>query len=354
MAGRSSERSQLLLGACDPESIAAWMRRYLEALTLRHLNPLNLNARRSNLAWFNQWCVERCIERPAQITHGHVVQFQKHLFLARKPNGEAYAINGQLSVLNNVQAWCRWLVRHGHLPSNPAADLDLPKKVIYHLREPLNASEIEVVLAQPDLADPYGLRDRAILELFYATGIRRQELANLLTTDIDAERGCLYVRQGKGRKDRFVPIGERALAWVRKYEREARPLLLLVDGQGHTNVQANPDERRLFVNQYGLPLSAYALSWRIRRYFDAAGVKKVGACHLFRHTVATVMLDNGADLRHVQEMLGHSMIVTTQRYTHVSIARLRAVHAATHPGASLERQRRDEYDAVLPSQEKPP
>jgi integrase/recombinase XerD len=80
------------------------------------------------------------------------------------------------------------------------------------------------------------------------------------------------------------------------------------------------------------------LSWRIRRYFDAAGVKKIGACHLFRHTVATVMLDNGADLRHVQEMLGHSMIVTTQRYTHVSIARLRAVHAATHPGATLTRR----------------
>jgi integrase/recombinase XerD len=237
-----------------------------------------------------------------------------------------------------VHAWCRWLVRQGQLPSNPAADLELPRKVNDLLREPLALSEVEAVLAQPDIEDRYGLRDRAILEVFYATGLRRQELANLTLSDIDEERGCVFVRQGKGRKDRFVPIGERALAWVRKYEHESRPRLLLVDGQGHTNMAANPNEPRLFVNQYGLPLSAYALSWRIRRYFDAAGVKKVGACHLFRHTMATAMLDNGADVRHVQEMLGHSIITTTQRYTHVSIARLRAVHAATHPGATLSRR----------------
>jgi integrase/recombinase XerD len=342
-----------LLGPCAPESIAAWMRRYLEALTLRHLNRLNLNARRSQLAWFNVWCVERGLERPSQITHAHVVQFQRHLFEARKPNGEPYAINGQRAVLENVHAWCRWMVRHGQLPSNPAADLELPRKVNCILREPLALSEVEAVLAQPDIEDMYGLRDRAILEVFYATGLRRQELANLNISDIDEERGCVFVRQGKGRKDRFVPIGERALAWVKKYEHESRPWLLLVDGQGHTNIAANPNESRLFVNQYGLPLSAYALSWRIRRYFDAAGVKKIGACHLFRHTMATAMLDNGADVRHVQEMLGHSVIATTQRYTHVSIARLRAVHAATHPGATLERRGRDEYDELSPLQEKP-
>jgi len=190
------------------------------------------------------------------------------------------------------------------------------------------------VLALPELTEPYGLRDRAILELFYATGIRRQELANLKMTDIDPERGCLLVRQGKGRKDRFVPVGERALAWIAKYKREARPLLL-----------SDPDEPRLFLNYQGAPLSAYALSWRIRRYFDLAGIRKLGACHLFRHTMATAMLDNGADLRHVQEMLGHSMIVTTQRYTHVSIARLTAVHAATHPGATLERREREAMES---------
>jgi integrase/recombinase XerD len=338
MAAPQTERSRTLLGPCDPDSIAAWIRRYLEALAVQHHGKMSRDAKRSNLAWFNHWCIERGLSAPRQITHAHVVKFQQHLFHARKRNGEPYAINGQRSILDNVLAWCRWMVRHGHLPSNPAADLDLPRTRAYHLREPLNVSEVEAVLAQPDIEDMYGLRDRAILELFYATGIRRQELSNLELRDIDEERGCVFVRQGKGRKDRFVPIGERALAWVRKYEHESRPLLLLVDGMGHTNVKADPKEPRLFLNQYGLPLSPYALSWRIRRYFDAAGVKKAGACHLFRHTVATSMLDNGAELRHVQEMLGHSIIVTTQRYTHVSIARLRAVHAATHPGATLTRR----------------
>lgn len=328
--GRPSERARLLAAPCAPDSVAAWIRRYLDALTVQHMGALALRARRSQLGWFNAWCIERGLERPAQITYAHLTQFQHHLFLARKPDGAPYAINGQVCVLTSVQAWFRWLVRHRYLASNPAADLDLPHQVPRHLREPLSLTEVEAVLALPDLETAYGLRDRAILEVFYATGIRRQELANLNVADIDAERGCLLVRQGKGRKDRFVPVGERALAWIAKYKREARTALL-----------SDPKQPRLFLNYQGVPLSAYGLSYRIRRYFDAAGIAKIGACHLFRHTMATAMLDNGADLRHVQEMLGHSLIGTTQRYTHVSIARLKAVHAATHPGAKLERSERN-------------
>lgn len=331
--GRPSERARLLAAPCAPDSVAAWMRRYLEALTVQHMGVLALRARRSQLGWFHAWCIERGIVRPQDVTYAHLAQFQRHLFLARKPDGAPYAINGQLAVLNSVQAWFRWLVRHGHVPSNPAADLDRPRKVPQHLREPLSVTEVEAVLALPDLDTAYGLRDRAVLEVFYATGIRRQELANLTVADIDAERGCLLVRQGKGRKDRFVPVGERALAWIAKYRREARPVLL-----------SDPQQPRLFLNYQGVPLSAYALSYRIRRYFDAAGIVKIGACHLFRHTMATAMLDNGADLRHVQEMLGHSLLATTQVYTHVSIARLKAVHAATHPGARLERSERNALD----------
>jgi integrase/recombinase XerD len=121
---------------------------------------------------------------------------------------------------------------------------------------------------------------------------------------------------------------------VAKYVREARPQLL-----------RDETEPALFLNQSGARLSTYALSWRIRDYLDRAGVTKAGACHLFRHTVATAMLDNGADLRHVQEMLGHTLIATTQRYTHVSVAKLKAVHAATHPAAQLTRREREVLDA---------
>lgn len=330
MAGLPTARTRLLDGA-TPDSVAAWIGRYLEAWKVQHHSEANWRVRRSQLGWFNVWCVEHGIATPGEVTHAHLERFQRHLYYARKPNGEPYAIKGQIAVLTCVQAFFRWLVRHKHLPGNPAADLEIPKAVPYLLREPLNRAEVEAVLALPDIATPYGLRDRAVLELFYATGIRRQELTNLNVTDIDAAQNTLHVRQGKGRKDRFLPVGERALAWIAKYRSEARPHLL-----GDSN------EPRLFLNCNGTPLSHYSLSWRVRNYFDRAGIHKAGACHLFRHTMATAMLDNGADLRHVQEMLGHSLIVTTQRYTHVSIARLKAVHAATHPSATLERHERED------------
>lgn len=227
-----------------------------------------------------------------------------------RANGAPIAVNGQRVALFTLEMYFRWLVRQRVLESNPAADLELPKRTD-DLREPLTLEEMESVLALPDIETLDGLRDRACLELFYATGIRRVELTNLHQSDLDRTRGTLHVRLGKGKKDRFVPIGERALAWVTKYEREARPRML-----------RDPTEKHLFLNQYGQPLSPDGLSWRVRDYFKQAGITKRGACHLFRHTMATAMLDNGADIRHVQEILGHGQITSTQRYTHVSIARL--------------------------------
>lgn len=323
MIGSRSERVAGLLAPSDPESLAAWLRRYLDALTVQHRSVADVRTRRSKLAHFHAWCTERGIERPEQVTHAHMQRFQAYLFRYRKANGKPLAINGQRIALFTIEMCFRWLVRQRVLASNPAADLELPKRTD-DLREPLTLIEMETVLALPDIETPDGLRDRACLELFYATGIRRVELTNLHQSDLDRTRGTLHVRLGKGKKDRFVPIGERALAWVTKYEREARPRLLV-----------DPAVKHLFLNQYGQPLSPDGLSWRVRDYFRQAGITKRGACHLFRHTMATAMLDNGADIRHVQEILGHGQITSTQRYTHVSIARLHAVHAATHPAAKL-------------------
>lgn len=326
MIGSRSERVAGLLAPSDPESLAAWLRRYLDALTVQHRSVADVRTRRSKLAHFHAWCTERGIERPEQVTHAHMQRFQAYLFRYRKANGKPLAINGQRIALFTIEMCFRWLVRQRVLASNPAADLELPKRTD-DLREPLTLDEMEAVLALPDIETLDGLRDRACLELFYATGIRRVELTNLHQSDLDRTRGTLHVRLGKGRKDRFVPVGERALAWVTKYEREARPQVLV-----------DPSVKHLFLNQYGQPLSPDGLSWRVRDYFRQAGITKRGACHLFRHTMATAMLDNGADIRHVQEILGHGQITSTQRYTHVSIARLHAVHAATHPAAKLTRE----------------
>lgn len=325
VVGKRTQRLAQLLAEGDPQGMAAWMRRYLTHLETQHRSLADVRTRRSRLAHFYAWCLERGLKRPQEVTHAHLQRFQRHLFLYRQANGQPMAVNGQRVALFTVEMWFRWLVRQRVIASNPAADLELPRRTM-DLREPLTLIEIETVLSLPKIEEPEGLRDRACLELFYATGIRRVELANLHQGDLDRTRGTLHVRLGKGKKDRFVPIGERALAWVTKYEREARPHLL-----------THPNEKHLFLNQYGQALSPDGLSWRVRDYFKQAGITKRGACHLFRHTMATAMLDNGADIRHVQEILGHGQISSTQRYTHVSIARLQAVHAATHPAARLTR-----------------
>lgn len=325
MVGKRTERIRLLLEASSPDSLSAWIRRYIEALTVQHRSVADIRTRRSKLAHFNAWCVERGIERPDAITHAHMLQFQRHIFLYRKPNDQPIVINGQRITFFTIDMFFRWLVRLNIVPSNPAADIELPKRTD-DLREPLTLDEVERVLSLPNLDTLDGLRDRVVMEVFYATGLRRLELANLFESDIDWERGTLHVRLGKGRKDRFVPLGERALAWIAKYQREARP-----------QQEISPTEKHLFLNQYGQGLSPDGVCWTVRDYFNRAGITKRGACHLFRHTMATAMLDNGADIRHVQEMLGHGSITSTQRYTHVSIARLKAVHAATHPAARLLR-----------------
>jgi integrase/recombinase XerD len=198
--------------------------------------------------------------------------------------------------------------------------LELPKLERRLPKAILSAQEAESVINQPDIGEPLGLRDRAILETLYSTGIRRQELINLLVQDVDRERGTLFVRQGKGKADRMIPIGERAVQWIDKYLNETRPELAC--GQ---------DEGRLFLSQYGTAISPNGLTLLVRNYIEKAHIGKRGSCHLFRHTMATLMLENGADIRFIQAMLGHVKLDTTQIYTQVSIKKLKEIHTLTHP-----------------------
>jgi len=196
------------------------------------------------------------------------------------------------------------------------------------------------VLAQCDVSEPLGLRDRAMLEVLYSTGIRRAELSRLAVFDLDAERRTLMVQQGKGRKDRMVPIGERALVWVSRYLVEVRPLF----------ATGADEHRTLFLTTDGTAISPDRLTDLARGYVQASGVEKQGACHLFRHTMATLMLEGGADIRYIQAMLGHAELSTTQIYTQVSIRALQAVHEATHPGATNTHHRRPkDEDGPSPS-----
>ena len=239
----------------------------------------------------------------------------------RKPNGQPLAASTQYGALVVVRQLFRWLSRQAVLLANPASELQLPKLPQRLPQAVLSPEEVESVLAVPEVSTPAGLRDRAMLELLYSTGVRRMELVGLRLFDVDA-RGTVWVRQGKGRKDRVVPVGERALAWVRRYVDDARPKLAVAHDDGF-----------LFLGDAGEVLHVDYLTQLVRRYLLAAGIEKPGACHLFRHSMATAMLEGGADVRFVQEMLGHASLETTQLYTRVTIDKLKAVHAATHPAA---------------------
>lgn len=329
--GKYGERRRRLEASTAPDSLAAWMQRYLEALKILHFTEELLRARRQALALFLEWCSERELQRPNEITKPILERYQRHLFYSRKPDGQPQSIKGQWLLVNHVRLWFRWLVKNNYLLTNPASDLDMPRIPRQLLPDPLEAHEVEAVLAQPDINDVQGLRDRAMLELMYSTGLRRAEVMKLALIDVEPLRGIVRVRQGKGRKDRVVPIGERALAWVQQYLDESRPQLL-----------ASTQEQAMFLNRFGQRMHSAGIGQIARRHIDAAGITKRGACHLFRHAMATQMLENGADIRYIQEMLGHENLDTTQIYTHVSIGKLQAVHAATHPAAKLQRRVRDE------------
>jgi integrase/recombinase XerD len=173
-------------------------------------------------------------------------------------------------------------------------------------------------MTQPDLARTVGLRDRAILELLYSTGLRRTELIRLELWDIDCEHQTLLVRQLKGRRDRRIPIGSRAAAWLAKYLADVRPELV-----------TDPSQRSVFLTREGFPLVPDHLTKMVHDYVQAAGIGKQGSCHMFRHTMAILMLEGGAGIRFIHQMLGHAVLSTT--HTQVSMRELQQVHAMTHP-----------------------
>ncbi len=310
--------------AADPEGLGAYLQRHLTWMRVQNYTERSVETRENSLRVFIRWCAERGLHRPREITKPILERYQRHLYYLRKPNGDPLSFASQHARLVHVRAYFKWLARKNHILYNPASELELPRLEKRLPRYVLSPTEVERVLAQPDTADPLGLRDRAILETLYSTGMRRMELVGLGLFDIDAERGIVSIRQGKGKKDRTIPIGERALAWVERYLREVRPQL-----------QAGRDEARLFLNPLGEPIHRNSLSDRVRHHVQAAGIGKQGACHLFRHAMATHMLERGADIRFIQEMLGHASIETTRIYTKVSIRQLKEIHNATHPGACL-------------------
>jgi integrase/recombinase XerD len=286
-------------------TLAALLEKHLEDLAVRNYSEYTIKGRRVHIGFFLDWCEERGLAEPVEVTRTVLESYQRHVFHYRKKNGEPLSFTGQHDRLVPLRVWFKWMARQHYILHNPASELELPRIGFRLPKAVLTAAEAEQVLAQAE-----SLRDRAILEVLYSTGMRRLELVRLRVWDLDLERATVIIRQAKGKKDRIIPLGDRAAAWVRKYLEE---------------------ERSPKAGDIVFPLSLDYLTEMVRGYVDAAGIGKRGACHLFRHTMATLMLEGGADIRFIQAMLGHADLKTTQIYTHVAIRQLQEIHRATHP-----------------------
>ena len=317
----------------DPRGFWLLMQEHLQWLKVHNFARATIQKRGVYLRAFAAWCLERDLLGPEVITKPMIESYQRWLYRYRKANGQPLAWSSQHLHLKEVRAFFSWLVKMNHLPYSPAAEIELPKQPKTLPKAILTADEVETILAEPDTTTPLGLRDRAIFETFYSTGIRRSELCHLRLDDVQVERQSLFISQGKGRKDRYVPIGMRALVWIARYVEHARDRLLL-----------DEKERALFVTSAGEPISPDTLTGYARRYIESAGIDKPGACHIFRHTMATLMHDAGAELTLIQVILGHAKTETTQIYAKTSLKRLLEVHGQTHPA-----ERQDDDDSKLES-----
>jgi len=293
---------------------------FLSWLAERNYSPRTIGNRLEMLNGFIDWAEERGLTRPQEVTRPILERYQRWLYLYRKANNEPLSVRSQRGYLSAIRAWFKWMTQQHQLLYNPAADLEMPRQEKRLPRHILTAAEADQIMNVPDTQTALGIRDRAILETLYSTGMRRMELIGLDIHSIDLERGTVMIRQGKGKKDRMIPIGDRAIAWIEKYRDEVRPELVL----GH-------DAGILFLTAQGEAFSPNRLTQLVRRQIDAANIGKRGSCHLFRHTMATLMLENGADIRFIQAMLGHAELSTTQIYTQVSIKMLKQIHSQTHP-----------------------
>lgn len=298
--------------------------RYFDWMKVKNYSESTIESRRVKLKSFTEWLESRGISDPCYVTRPVLESYQRYLYYYRSKRTEQRLANQSQQIhLTAVRSFYKWLNKKRYILYNPASDLDLPRREFRLPKEILSVKDVEAVMRAVDLDEPMGIRDRAILELLYSTGMRRTELCNLHIRNVDFDSMLIMIRQGKYNKDRVVPVGERALKWIEKYLLDLRPLI------------EREDEEHLFITKQGEKLRPKHLTRIAGGYIKKSGINKEGSCHIFRHTAATLMLEGGADIRYIQQMLGHESLKTTQIYTRVAIGALKEIYNKTHPGAHL-------------------
>lgn len=300
LAGPAAASDPLIDAFCD----ALWLEDGLAQNTLA--------AYRRDLTLFAAWLASRDGPGLIDATHADLLAYLAHRFRLRTKASSASRL------LSTLKRFYRMQLRDGRLAVDPTLNIDAPK-LARPLPKTLTEEEVERLLAAPDTGTELGLRDRAMLELLYATGLRVTELVTLRVAQVSLDAGVVRV-MGKGSKERLVPIGEVAVEWIGHYLRASRAPLL-----------AGRVTEDLFVTQRGSAMTRQMFWNLVQRHAAAAGITKHISPHVLRHAFATHLLNHGADLRVVQMLLGHSDVSTTQIYTHVARERLKQLHAKHHP-----------------------
>jgi integrase/recombinase XerD len=285
---------------------------FLDALWMeRGLSENTLAAYRNDLNGFSAWLAFRGCGIVAARREDLLDYLSERVVNGARPRTTA-------RLLSSLRRFYRYLIRDGRLTDDPSVRIDTPR-IGRPLPDSLSEEEVEALLGAPDVGAALGLRDRAMLELLYACGLRVSELVNVTTEQINITQGVVRV-VGKGNKERLIPLGEEAADWLQRYAAESRPQLA-----GGTSA------RQLFITRRGRAMTRQAFWYRLRHYAVMSGINKVLSPHTLRHAFATHLLNHGADLRVVQLLLGHSDLSTTQIYTHVARERLKELHARHHP-----------------------
>lgn len=286
---------------------------FLDYLSVeRGLSSNTICSYRDDLNFYTDFLSSRHIDALSKVNKNDVTNF---MFSQKDKGLSANSIARRLAA---IRMFHRFLAKERIIKSDPTNLIDTPK-LWKKIPDTLSFNEIEALLAQPDIRDKQGIRDRAILEVLYATGMRVSEAVNLKLNDVNLDIGFLRCI-GKGNKERIIPLGKKAIVAIRRYREASRPHLL-----------KNKEAETLFLNRFGKKISRQSLWKLIKRYARNAGIKKPIRPHILRHSFATHLLEGGADLRSVQELLGHSNISTTQIYTHINKERLKSVHRMFHP-----------------------
>ncbi len=288
------------------------LERFLDALWMeRGLSENTLAAYRTDLNGFALWLTGRQRSLCAARRQDLLDYLAERVAAGVKPRTTA-------RLLSSLRRFYRYLIREGRLTDDPSARIDTPR-IGRPLPDSLSETEVEALLAAPDTGEPLGLRDRAMLELLYACGLRVSELVNVGTEQVNLTQGVVRL-MGKGNKERLVPLGEEAAEWLQRYLSEGRSALA-----------AEARARQLFITRRGKAMTRQAFWYRLKHYAIKSGINKKLSPHTLRHAFATHLLNHGADLRVVQMLLGHSDLSTTQIYTHVARERLKELHAQHHP-----------------------